>query len=127
MSTDNALSALESAQAAFDKAATAATSTGTAFSQPWSPEIIKFLTFAVLGFTCLALALCTILLWRMKAPAQQILKVFGVLTILGLSALLLVVGYSNEQLTPIVGLFGAVAGYLLGKDTTDHSSKPPTV
>ena len=32
------------------------------------------------------------------------------------SALLLVVGYSNEQLTPIVGLFGAIAGYLLGKD-----------
>jgi len=124
MATDNALSALESAQAAFDKAAT---STGAALSQPWSPEIIKFLTFAVLGFTGIALALCTILLWRMKAPAQQILKVFGVLTILGMSALLLVVGYSNEQLTPIVGLFGAVAGYLLGKDTTDNSPKPPTV
>jgi hypothetical protein len=28
----------------------------------------------------------------------------------------MVVGYSNEQLTPIIGLFGAVAGYLLGKD-----------
>jgi hypothetical protein len=118
----NDLSALDAAQAAFDKAAI----TATYVSQPWSTEIVRFLTFAVLGFTCVALVLCTVLLWRMKSPAQQVLKVFGVLTILGMSALLLVVGYSNEQLTPIVGLFGAVAGYLLGKDTTDHSPKPPT-
>ena len=41
----------------------------------------------------------------------------GVLAILAFSALLLVVGYSNEQLTPIIGLFGAIAGYLLGKET----------
>lgn len=34
-----------------------------------------------------------------------------------MSSLLLVVGYSNDQLTPIVGLFGAIAGYLLGKDS----------
>lgn len=122
MPTDSALSNLESAQAAFDKAATAV----TYVSQPWSIEIVRFLTFAVLGFTGVALVLSTVLLWRRKAPAQQVLKVFGVLIILGLSALLLVVGYSNEQLTPIVGLFGAVAGYLLGKDTTDNPQRPPT-
>ncbi len=32
------------------------------------------------------------------------------------SALLLGMGYSNKQLTPNVRLFGAIAGYLLGKD-----------
>ena len=37
--------------------------------------------------------------------------------IVGLSALLLVAGFSNDQLTPIVGLFGAIAGYLPGKES----------
>jgi len=40
-----------------------------------------------------------------------------VVIIVGLSALLLVAGFSNDQLTPIVGLFGAIAGYLLGKES----------
>ena len=48
---------------------------------------------------------------------QDILRLYGVVIIVGLSALLLVAGFSNDQLTPIVGLFGAIAGYLLGKET----------
>ena len=57
------------------------------------------------------------LLWKKGASGAHILRVFGIITILGFSALLLFVGYSNTQLTPIVGLFGAIAGYLLGKDS----------
>ncbi len=116
---DNGMSALEAAQKAFDKASTSATEN---LFQPWSPEIVKFLSLSVLGFTCAVLILSTILLWRQGSPPQQILKIFGILSIIGVSALLLVVGYSNEQLTPIVGLFGAIAGYLLGKDA--NSGKP---
>ncbi|MCI0557732.1 MAG: hypothetical protein MN733_04500, partial [Nitrososphaera sp.] len=63
-----------------------------------------------------------LLLWRQGSPPQQVLKIFGILSIIGVSALLLIVGYGNEQLTPIVGLFGAIAGYLLGKDS--NSAKP---
>ncbi|MCI0557733.1 MAG: hypothetical protein MN733_04505, partial [Nitrososphaera sp.] len=63
-----------------------------------------------------------LLLWRQGSPPQQVLKIFGILSIIGVSALLLIVGYGNEQLTPIVGLFGAIAGYLLGKDS--NSPKP---
>lgn len=48
------------------------------------------------------------------APPHQVLRFFSQFP-LGLSPLLLVVGYNNEQSTPIVGLFGAIAGYLLGK------------
>ena len=64
-----------------------------------------------------------VLLWRSGAPPHQVLRVFGVITILGFSALLLVVGYNNEQLTPIVGLFGAIAGYLLGKDSKTNKDE----
>jgi hypothetical protein len=42
---------------------------------------------------------------------------FGLTMILCLSAFLMVTGYGQAKLTPIIGLFGAIAGYLLGKDT----------
>ncbi|MDB6062160.1 MAG: hypothetical protein JWM78_2263 [Verrucomicrobiaceae bacterium] len=111
--TDAALSALDLAQQALDKSPVAA----VALTQPWSKELVQFLAISVLGFSGIALIMATALLWRASAPPQQVLRVFGVISILGFSALLLVVGYNNEQLTPIVGLFGAIAGYLLGKDS----------
>jgi hypothetical protein len=110
--SSTAMAALDVAQAAFDKT----TSSSASWVQPWSQELVRFLSLSVLGFSCLALILSTILLWRAGASPHQILRVFGVISIVGFSVLLLVVGYNNEQLTPIVGLFGAIAGYLLGKD-----------
>jgi len=112
--TSTAMSALDAAQNAYNHAATSATTTVV---QPWSQELVTFLAMGVLGFSVIALLLATVLLWRSNAPAQQVLRIFGVISIIGFSSLLLVVGYNNEQLTPIVGLFGAIAGYLLGKDT----------
>lgn len=111
--TETAMSALEMAQKALDTAHVSPTT----WVQPWSQELVQFLSIGVLGFSCIALIMATVLLWRSGAPPHQVLRVFGVITILGFSALLLVVGYNNEQLTPIVGLFGAIAGYLLGKDS----------
>lgn len=108
--SDSALAALDTAQKALNKGAVTAT------SQPWSQDLVQFLAIGVLGFSCIALIMATALLWRSGASGHQVLKVFGVISILCFSALLLVVGYSNDQLTPIVGLFGAIAGYLLGKD-----------
>lgn len=115
----SAMSALETAQTAFDKsqAPTAAS------VQPWSPDLVQFLAIGVLGFSCMALIMATALLWRSAAPPHQVLRVFGVITIVGFSALLLVAGYSSEQLTPIVGLFGAIAGYLLGKDSKSNKDE----
>lgn len=111
--TEAAISALDVAQQALDKAQ----ASPAAWVQPWSPELVQFLAIGVLGFSGVALIMATALLWRSGAPPHQVLRVFGVISILGFSALLLVVGYNNEQLTPIVGLFGAIAGYLLGKDS----------
>lgn len=108
------LAALDAAQAAMNAAA--AQPVAQQLVQAWSPGLVQFLALAVLGFTFGALLLGTLLLWRSKAPAPHVLRIFGVISIIGISAVLLVVGYSNDQLTPIVGLFGAIAGYLLGKD-----------
>ena len=109
------LAELNTAQEAFNKASTE--------GQPWTLELVQFLTIGILGFSCFALIMATALLWRSSAPAHQVLRVFGIITILSYSALLLVTGYSNEQLTPIVGLFGAIAGYLLGKDSKSNKDE----
>lgn len=85
--------------------------------QGWSPDLIKLLALSLLAFTLCSLIISAVLLWRSRATSVQVLRTMGVISILGFSALLLVVGYSNEQLTPIIGLFGAIAGYLLGKDS----------
>lgn len=121
MASDNKglLSNLDNAQQAFDKAQVSSITD----AQPWSQELVQFLSIGVLGFTCVALILATVLLWRSDASPHHVLRVFGIVSILGFSALLLVIGYDNEQLTPIVGLFGAIAGYLLGKDAKTNKEE----
>jgi hypothetical protein len=113
----DAISEMQEAQKAADANVQVATAT-VVQSQPWSQQLVLYLSAEVLGFTLIALLLATALLWKAKFSAHHVLRVFGILSILAFSAVLLVVGYSNEQLTPIVGLFGAIAGYLLGKEAS---------
>lgn len=115
MTTEGVLQAMNDAQEAVNQVSS--TYSG-ALGQPWSAPLVEYLSASVLVFMAIAFVLCTALLWRRKADALEILKVFGILSIVGLSALLLITGYSNDQLTPIVGLFGAIAGYLLGKESS---------
>jgi CHASE2 domain-containing sensor protein len=125
-SADDPIAKLNTAQEAFNKAQREA-QTVSQSTQPWSPELVQFLSLCVLGFTCIALVLGTILLWRSRASAAHVIRLFGILVIIGMSGLLLVVGFSNAQLGPVIGLFGAIAGYLLGKEPSaeDRAPKPP--
>jgi hypothetical protein len=103
--------------ARLDQAQAAADGTPQVVSgQPWSADLVIYLSTSILLIIALALILGSVLMWKRSNSSQDILRLYGVVIIVGLSALLLVVGFSNDQLTPIVGLFGAIAGYLLGKD-----------
>ena len=113
-------SALERMRAAREAAETAVEQGG---GQPWSAELVQFLSSSLLLFSFAALILASVLLWRSKGSPQDILRIFGIIAIIGVSGLLLVTGYSNDQLTPIVGLFGAIAGYLLGKGNQESATK----
>lgn len=114
---EQARRAVQEADAAFASATNGVSKVGEVGGIVWSPQLVQTLTLAVLSFGVVVLALMTFLLYRNRESGMQILRCFGVVLIVCLSAVLLVVGYSNEQLTPIVGLFGAIAGYLLGKDS----------
>jgi CHASE2 domain-containing sensor protein len=118
--TAEAISKLDALQAAVDTAA----QTTTVTRQPWTPDLVANLSLGVLAFSGFTLVIAAILMWRVRASPQYVLKVVGVVSIIGFSAVLLVAGYSNDQLTPIVGLFGAIAGYLLGKDANGEKNEP---
>lgn len=51
------------------------------------------------------------------APSS-ILKVLGLTLIICISALLVIAGYGKDQIGPVMGLLGVVAGYLLGDNGT---------
>lgn len=116
MSVEDALREMQDSQDALHAAGSISQPGGPA--QPWSESLVTFLSVSVLAFTALALLLSAILLWKREGKSHEVLKTMGVISIVGLSALLLITGYSKDQLTPIVGLFGAIAGYLLGRETT---------
>jgi hypothetical protein len=93
--------------------------------QPWSPSLVTNLAWLILGFTLIVVCLATFLLRKNDVNGQMTLKVFGLTLIISMSALLLIVGYGKDQLTPIIGLFGAIAGYLLGKETSGPAATRP--
>jgi len=50
-----------------------------------------------------------------KLKAEEALRIFGVTVILIGALITTVAGYSSHDIAPVVGLFGTVAGYLLGR------------
>jgi hypothetical protein len=87
----------------------------------WSPGNAMTISVAVLVFGLLVLGLTGYLLKTAKDP-QQVPKVIGLILVVVMAVFLVVAGYSDKQIAPVIGLLGTVLGYLLGKDTT--GSKP---
>jgi hypothetical protein len=83
-------------------------------AQPWSPELVTYLATAILAF---GLGVMLIMGWLVvrRGITQGVLRLICVPLIVVAAVFLMVVGYDDQQLTPIVGLLGTIAGYLLGK------------
>jgi hypothetical protein len=80
----------------------------------WTPELVCRLSLGIGGFAILSFALVGFLIWQ-KKNAEQILRTFGILVIIFAAVFLVVAGYSDTQITPVIGLLGTIAGYLLGR------------
>jgi drug/metabolite transporter (DMT)-like permease len=76
-------------------------------------------------FAMILLACVTLLLRREKdhVDPEQILRTFGILVIIFAAIFLVIAGYSDTQITPVIGLLGTIAGYLLGRKI---EAKPKT-
>jgi hypothetical protein len=82
----------------------------------WSVTNAMTTSVAVLLFGLLVLFLATYLI-RLGKSYQAVLRVFGTILIITVSVFLVVAGYNSNQIAPVMGLLGTIAGYLLGKDT----------
>lgn len=72
------------------------------------------LSYGILLFFFLALFLESILVFFEKINGEQGLRLLAITLIIGSSLFLVTAGYNNDQIAPIIGLLGTVAGYLLG-------------
>ena len=63
------------------------------------------------------------LLSKANAHGDQVLKVLIVSTIIIATMFIITAGYSSEQIAPAIGLFGTIAGYLLGKEERTNISR----
>jgi hypothetical protein len=94
----------------------------------WNEHFVLSLSVGLFVFAVIVIGCATYLLYKGKR-AWTLLRVFGVLSIIFLTVFVLVVGYSDKQLLPVIGLFGSLVGYLLGKtaigDQAPPDSQPP--
>jgi len=78
------------------------------------PEVRLTIAVALIGL--IALALEYLLLRRIKnLQAEEALRVFGVTLILIGTFFFVAAGFGAQQIAPALGLFGTIAGYLLGR------------
>src|ERR1051325_698502 len=85
-------------------------------AQPWSPGLVMTMGLGFLVFALIVLGLMT---WTMRQLRnhKSILRAFGLLLIISAAVLLVIVGYGERQLAPVLGLLGTIAGYLLGRSS----------
>ena len=89
----------------------------------WDKTTVLTLALSLLVFALIVLGLMTFLIIRTERVGP-ILRAFGVPLIITAAAFLIVTGFSDQQISPVIGLLGTIAGYLLGK--TDDRPPPPT-
>lgn len=81
--------------------------------QPWNGPLVKFLTISVLAFGLIVIIIMAILVLK-QSQTGDVLRLFTVPMVIVAAVFLVVTGFSNAQITPVIGLLGTLAGYVLG-------------
>ena len=82
-------------------------------SQEWTPELVQFLSSSILLFGIAIVVVMAILALKGQ-KADNIMRMCALPLIIVAAVFLVVTGYTNEQIAPVTGLLGAIAGYILG-------------
>lgn len=83
----------------------------------WSVTNAMTISASVLVFGVFTMVIAALMMRRGRS-ADSTLKMLGTLVIIICAVFLVVAGYSDTQIAPVVGLLGTIAGYLLGKNST---------
>ena len=84
------------------------------------------LTFVIIGFALIAFA-ALLFLTRRTRNAELVLRTYTVTIIIFGTLLVVSSAYTTEQIAPVVGLFGTIAGYILGRSERRPPSPPGAV
>lgn len=87
----------------------------------WSTTSAMTMSTVVLAFGVLVIVFATYLIQQGKS-SEAVLRIFGTILIIVIAVFLVVVGYSDTQISPVMGLLGTIAGYLLGKEGRDTTT-----
>jgi hypothetical protein len=88
----------------------------------WSVTNAMTISSVVLAFGLLVILLATYLV-RSGVNTEAVLRIFGTILIILVSVFLVVAGYTDTQIAPVMGLLGTIVGYLLGKETREHATE----
>jgi hypothetical protein len=78
-----------------------------------------WLSFEILLFGLGVIVVEFMLLRHAKLTAEEALRVYAVTLIIVGTLFAITAGFDSTQIAPAMGLFGTIAGYLLGKRTSD--------
>ncbi|HET8548901.1 MAG TPA: hypothetical protein VFL57_12885 [Bryobacteraceae bacterium] len=73
------------------------------------------LALVVIALGVLVVIALTIVLRTKSASADDSIRAYGITLIIVGTLVLICAGYSNDQIAPAMGLFGTLAGYLVGR------------
>ena len=82
-----------------------------------------WLSLLILIFGTIVVMVQFALLRKKAFDGNDILKVFGVTLIVVGTLFLIAAGFGDKQIAPAMGLFGTLAGYLLGKANAETEMK----
>jgi hypothetical protein len=90
----------------------------------WTNQNAMTMSTVVLLFGAAVIAICAALLKGSRPSAEAVLRVFGTVLIIVGALFLVVAGYTDKQMAPVIGLLGTLAGYLLGKAPSEKERAP---
>ena len=84
------------------------------------------LSIGVLVFGAVAMGLQILVMLRQNKYWDMLaIKIVGLTLVITAGLFLIVAGYSQEQVAPMMGILGTVVGYLLGKDHAADGAAGP--
>lgn len=73
------------------------------------------LALVVIGLGLAFMVALSVILFRKDVSADDAIRGYALVLIIVGTMVLICAGYSNDQIAPAVGLFGTIAGYLIGR------------
>jgi hypothetical protein len=86
---------------------------------PPSPRFLSStegeLAVIIIGLGVFVIIAMAVVLRNKAAPPDESIRAFTIILVIIGTLVLICAGYSNDQIAPAIGLFGTIAGYLLGR------------